>query len=283
MRVLILNAAAQRALPLSAALRQAGHDAVVHTGPATAPAGSFDLALVASVRLRSAAIRSFGVPPDRVHPIPPAVDPSAWRAPVRAVTAARLRFAGEGPMVAYAGSLVPTSGVPDLVEALPVLRMHHPGLRAVVAGSGPARADILDAVRRHRLYRAVTLTGTVGPTELAAIFGAADAVVVPNRLPSSALGTPAGVTAIEAAAAGAPVAAADTVAFVEPGVTGVTFPAGRPGELAGAVDTLLDDRDLAAKLASVARLTVEQRLSWPTVAAHLVRTHTASLTSRLCV
>jgi glycogen synthase len=281
-RVLILaDAASHRAVPLSAALTHAGHEAVVHLGPPPAPGGSFDLALVGSVALRSTAIRRFGVPPHRVHPIPPAVDPRGWQASERAITAARLRFAGEGPLVVYAGSLASSSGVPDLVDALPWLRVEHPGLRAAVAGSGPARLELLASVRQLRLYRAVTLTGTLAAADLAALFSAADAVVVPNRLRSSPLGTPSGVTAIEAAAAGAPVAAADTVEFVEHGVTGVTFPAGRPHELAAAVGALLDDRDLAAKLASTARLTVEERLTWPAVTQRLLRTHTADLSGRL--
>ena len=70
------------------------------------------------------------------------------------------------------------------------------------------------------------------------MLAATDATVVPS------LYEPFGMVALEAAAAGAPLAVAATgglAEIVEPGVTGVTFPHSDPAALAGAVGSLLAD------------------------------------------
>ncbi len=47
--------------------------------------------------------------------IPNGVDDRVWRARPRAVAAARARFAGDGPLVGFAGRLVYEKGVQHLV------------------------------------------------------------------------------------------------------------------------------------------------------------------------
>jgi len=81
---------------------------------------------------------------------------------------------------------------------------------------------------------------------------------------------PFGMVALEAAAAGAPLAVASTGGLneiVEPGVTGVTFPPKDPRGLADAVGSLLADEVLARRVAARARSMVVERFSWGTVAA----------------
>ena len=69
------------------------------------------------------------------------------------------------------------------------------------------------------------------------------------------------MVALEAAAAGAPLAVAATgglAEIVEPGVTGVTFPHSDPDALAGAVDSLLGDEVFARQVARRARTMVDR-------------------------
>jgi glycogen(starch) synthase len=230
--------------------------------------------LVCSQYMRWEVGRLLQLPTERVEVVPNGVDSSVWRVAPRAVAAARARFAGEGPLIGYAGRLVYEKGVQDLVRAVPELRDRHPGLRLVVAGEGPHRSELHEEARRLKLHRAVSFAGFLGESELPAVLAATNAVVIPS------IYEPFGMVALEAAAAGAPIAAATTgglAEIVEPGVTGVTFPAGEPRGLADSVSVLLSDEKLARRLSRQARSMVEQRYSWASVAARTVAVYSGAL------
>ncbi len=212
----------------------------------------------------------FGVPAERIDTVPVGLDVEAWKPTTRAVGAARLRFAGEGPLVVYAGHMVPEKGVPDLLAAATPLRNLHPGTRFAFVGDGPARTAFIAEARRRKLHRATSFPGHLDHETLAALFGAADAVVLPSRYAAS------GTIAIEAAAVGAPLAVASIGAlasFVEPGVTGLRFPVGDVDAIVEATSVLLGDPVLGQTLGARARLAVHQRHSWAAVAARTLETY----------
>ncbi|MEV0427815.1 glycosyltransferase family 4 protein [Micromonospora sp. NPDC050495] len=214
--------------------------------------------------MRDQVARLFEVPTGRVDVVPNGVDGRAWHARPRAVTSARARFAGDGPLVGYAGRLVYEKGVQHLVHAVPWLRRRHPGLRVVIAGDGPYRQELVDQARRLQVGETVRFAGFLDAGQLPAVLAATDATVIPS------LYEPFGMIALEAAAAGAPLAVAATgglAEIVEPGVTGVTFPHGDPDALAGAVDQLLGDEVFARRVARRARSMVAERYGWATIAA----------------
>jgi glycogen(starch) synthase len=218
--------------------------------------------LVCSGYMRWEVSRLLELAPEKVQVIPNGVDAPVWQAPAAAVAAARARFAGDGPLLGFAGRLVYEKGVQHLVSALPELRHRHPGLRVVIAGDGPHRAELQDATKRLRLDRAVSFAGFVG-ADLPATLAATDAMVVPS------IYEPFGMVALEAAAAGAPLAVSATgglAEIVEPGVTGVTFPAKNPDALADAVSLLLRDETAARRMADQAREMVETRYGWSAIA-----------------
>jgi glycogen(starch) synthase len=122
-----------------------------------------------------------------------------------------------------------------------------------------------EQTRRLRLEQTVQFVGFLSEKHLPAVLGATDATVVPS------LYEPFGMVALEAAAAGAPLAVAATgglAEIVQPGVTGVTFPHSDPGALAGAVDTLLTDEVFARRVARQARTMVSERYGWSAIADH---------------
>jgi glycogen(starch) synthase len=207
--------------------------------------------------------RLFDLPAGRIDVVPNGVDGRAWQARPREVSSARSRFAGAGPLVGFAGRLVYEKGVQHLVHAVPRLRDRHPGLRVLVAGDGPYRPELQEQTRRLRLEQTVQFVGFLSETQLPAVLGATDATVVPS------LYEPFGMVALEAAAAGAPLAVAATgglAEIVQPGVTGVTFPHSDPGALAGAVDTLLTDEVFARRVARQARTMVSEQYGWSAIA-----------------
>ncbi|WDZ84083.1 glycosyltransferase family 4 protein [Micromonospora cathayae] len=206
----------------------------------------------------------FDVSAGRVDVVPNGVDGRAWQARPRAVAAARNRYAADGPLVGFAGRLVYEKGVQHLVRAVPYLRRRHPDLRVVIAGDGPYRHELQDEIRRLDLADTVRFTGFLTESQLPAVLGATDATVVPS------LYEPFGMVALEAAAAGAPLAVAATgglAEIVEPGVTGVTFPHSDPDALAHAVDRLVGDEVFARRVARRARTMVGERYAWATIAA----------------
>jgi len=219
--------------------------------------------IVCSEYMRWEVNRLLEIPTGRIEAVPNGVDISAFQASSRAVIAARARFAGPGPLVGYAGRLVYEKGVQDLLAAVPRLASEHPGLRVVIAGDGPYKGDLLDVIRRHRLGQTVSFTGFLGTGQLPALIAATDALVVPS------IYEPFGMVALEGAAAGAPLAVARTgglAEIVQPGETGVTFPANDPEALAASVGTLLADERFARRVAIRAKAMVGERYGWPTIA-----------------
>jgi glycogen(starch) synthase len=216
--------------------------------------------IVCSGYMRDEVGRLFGVSADRADVVRNGVDALRWRARPRAVAAARARYAGDGPLVSYAGRLVYEKGVQDLIAAAPLLRERWPGLRVVIAGDGPHRPELEELATGDP---AVTFTGFLGGHELTALMGASDCYVVPS------IYEPFGMVALEAAAAGTPVAVADTgglAEIVEHGVTGVKFRSGDPAALAEVTGWVLGDRDFARSLALRARERVRADFDWPTIA-----------------
>jgi glycogen(starch) synthase len=228
-----------------------------------------------SAYMRWEVTRLFELPPEKVDVLPNGVDPARWQVAPEQVAAARRRWGGEGPLLAYGGRLVHEKGVQDLLAAVPRLRRRHPGLRLVVAGTGPAAGELRDRARALRLGRGVTFAGFIPDAELAALVAAADCAVVPSRY------EPFGMVALEAAAAGTPVAVAEVGGLAEivtDGVTGVRFAPGDPAALAAAVDRLLADQVLGRRLVRNARAVTAAEHDWAGVARRTVATYTLAAT-----
>ncbi|MFE9959887.1 glycosyltransferase family 4 protein [Micromonospora sp. NPDC005299] len=230
--------------------------------------------IVCSGYMRDEVGALFGVDPTRVDVVPNGVEPHRWRVPRSAVAAARARFAGDGPLVTFAGRLVYEKGVQHLLAGLPRLRERHPGLRAVIVGDGPYRATLEDEVHRLGLGGTVSMPGFLGGTDLPAVMAASDCFAVPS------IYEPFGMVALEGAAAGAPLAVSRTgglAEIVEPGVTGLTFAPQDPDGLAEAVHALLSDRDRARLLARRARAMVHEQYGWSAIASRTGAAYAAAI------
>ncbi|WP_433342496.1 glycosyltransferase family 4 protein [Micromonospora sp. CA-111912] len=216
----------------------------------------------------------FGVPTSRVDVVPNGVEPHRWKVPASAVASARTRFAGDGPLVTFAGRLVYEKGVQHLLAGLPRLRERHPGLRAVIVGDGPYKSALEAEVHRLGLGGMVSMPGFLGGTDLPAVMAASDCFAVPS------IYEPFGMVALEGAAAGAPLAVAATgglAEIVEPGVTGMTFAPQDPAGLTEAVHALLSDREHARRLARRARAMVNEQYGWAAIAHRTAAAYAAAI------
>ncbi|AEB45766.1 MULTISPECIES: glycosyltransferase family 4 protein [Micromonospora] len=230
--------------------------------------------VVCSGYMRDEVTGLFGVPAGRVDVVPNGVEPHRWRVPASAVAQARARFAGDGPLVTFAGRLVYEKGVQHLLAGLPRLRDRHPGLRAVIVGDGPYRGELEADVHRLGLADTVSLPGFLGGTDLPAVMAASDCFAVPS------IYEPFGMVALEGAAAGAPLAVAETgglAEIVEPGVTGVTFRPHDPEALTDAVHTLLADTEHARALARRARAMVHEKYGWAAIASRTASAYASAI------
>ena len=149
-------------------------------------------------------MRRNGVPPDRVHVVPPFVAPGVQPPPDRKCEGAGRLF--------YLGRLERLKGVALLLEALPIVAgvLNRP-LSLVVAGDGAERQALekqAAGIARRDPRIEIRFAGWQGDEGRARLLAEADALVVPSIWPE-----PFGLVGLEAAAAGVP-----AVAFANGGI-----------------------------------------------------------------
>ena len=167
------------------------------------------------------------------------------------------------PLILFVGRLVPLKGPQVLIEAMGQVAQVHPEAQLVLVGDGALRDQLRQHAQELGLAGQVRLLGYVRGKPLAALYRAADVVVVPS------LYEPFGLVALEAMVSGTPVVAADAgglAALVRDQQTGLKVPPNDPRALAGGILRLLTDHDLASGLAANARRMAMKQYSWTDVA-----------------
>jgi glycosyltransferase involved in cell wall biosynthesis len=189
-------------------------------------------------------LSTHGVPPERIRVIPSGVRPALFGAPDDADPLAGLPT----PRVVFLGRLHAQKNVDVLLRATALLRRP---VHVVVAGDGPERHRLEDLHRQLRLGDRITFLGFVPHDRVPALLRSADVLVMPSRYEE--LGT----ALLEAMHCGLPIVAARTGGI--PGVVGhdVSGLLVSPGDVAGfaaAIDRLVGDAGLRARLGEAGRL-----------------------------
>jgi rhamnosyl/mannosyltransferase len=180
---------------------------------------------------------------DRITVIPFGIDPAGWLADPPS---------GErpDPFVLFVGRHVPYKGVDVLLRAL-----QGTGIRAVIAGDGPSRAE-WEALART-LGIAARFTGDLPDAEVRALFASCAAFVLPSTTRAEAFG----YVQLEAMASGKPVISTDVPSGVQwvnqHERTGLIVGAGDVEGLRAALRRLMGDADLRVRLGREARKRVE--------------------------
>ncbi|MCL4079342.1 glycosyltransferase family 4 protein [Coriobacteriia bacterium Es71-Z0120] len=150
---------------------------------------------------------------------------------------------GEGPLVGFLGRLERVKG-PDLfVAACERLARRRADLRFAMAGSGTMGGEVSRRLRDTCAGRAVALQTVANPP---AFVRALDVLVIPSRSEAFSL------VALEAMAVGTPVVATEVGGLrdlIRESGAGVLVSPEDADALADAVERVLDDRMLAARLA----------------------------------
>jgi glycosyltransferase involved in cell wall biosynthesis len=195
-------------------------------------------------------VEDMGFRSDRVTVVPPGVDP---------------RFAPGGaksptPLIVAAGRLVPVKRFEEVIEVLLRAKERQPELEAVIVGEG-YRRDALEAQLRERsAEKWIRLAGRVSDTELIDLYRRAWLVV------SAAAREGWGMTITEAGACGTPAVATRIAGHrdaVDDGRSGLLVDT--RDEFVDAVDQVLRDRELRARLAAAA-VEHASRFTWAATA-----------------
>jgi D-inositol-3-phosphate glycosyltransferase len=229
-----------------------------------------DLMIAATDEERDQLVTLYRAQRDRVEVVPPGVDHGVFALGDEGTARRALDLDASVRVLLFVGRIQPLKGADLAVRCLAELDRD---VTLLVVG-GPSGADGEAELRRlHELVDELGLHGRVRfvaplPHErLATYYQAADVCLVPSRTESF------GLVALEAAACGTPVVAADVGGLrsvVDDGHTGFLVDGRQPVDYAAPVDLLLSDRDLARAMGASA-LARSGRYLWSMAAARLRR------------
>lgn len=214
-----------------------------------------------------------GVEPDRVALVPSRCDtelfdPDRWKT---AGSVMRKSLPGDPthPIVGFAGTLNASKGLDVLVAAVTMLAKHRP-IRVALAGDGPLRNDVEEAVVSGS---PITLLGQLPAADVPRFLAAIDVLAVP----SYDEGLPRVV--LEAMAMQVPVVASNIGGIpeaVEQDSTGILVPVADAEALASALRRVLDDDELASRLGEAARRRVLDEFEAQASLRHFAAIHGAT-------
>jgi rhamnosyl/mannosyltransferase len=191
-----------------------------------------------------------------------------------AESAAALRVRYGTPLVLFVGRLRYYKGLDVLLAAMPAIHG-----RLVIVGEGPEA----DRLRRQSsslgLDGRVGFAGTVSDDDLIAHLAAADVGVLPSTLPSEAWG----MAMVEMMAAGLPVVCTElgtgTTFVNRDDETGLVVAPGDPVALAAAINRVLEDEALRARLGAGASRRAQALFSREAMMAGVRRAYARALES----
>ena len=171
------------------------------------------------------------------------------------------------PVALFVGRLTGDKGICELLEAFLQLENRVPRLRLLLVGSFEDGDPLPEDVRKRlETHERVILTGPVNDT--APYYAMADVLILPSHregLPTVILeGHAAGKSVIGASATG-------IVDLLADGETGLLFPVGDVSALADAIGRMIEDKELASKLALAGQEQVKRKFRQEMIWAALHR------------
>ncbi len=210
-------------------------------------------------------------PPSRLVCIPNDVDPLRFASPspsTREAFRTALGIPSALPLILFVGRLVPQKGPDVLLHAFAGMIQGGPPAILHLVGDGPMRAELEALAKDLGLQERVLFVGN--QERVHERLQAADLFVLPSRSEgmSNAL--------LEAMATGLPCVATridGNLDAIEDSVNGLLVPLEDPEALAKAMQTLLQNKEMARRFGSAARLTAESRFASDRILAQYLETY----------
>jgi glycosyltransferase involved in cell wall biosynthesis len=221
--------------------------------------------ITASHYMADELINYFGVPQPKIDVVPNGVDTRPFDAlDALDLTAFRARYANPGEQLVFSvGRLVHEKGLHLLVEAAPGVLALQPGVKFVIAGTGPMLQTLRARVYELGIGQAVTFAGFITDEERNCLYKVADCAVFPS------LYEPFGIVALEAMASRCPLVVASTGGLAEVVThheTGITVYPGSVDSLADGILHVLKYPDWSYARVRNAYKVVTERYNWQKIA-----------------
>jgi glycogen synthase len=239
-----------------------------------------DAVVAVSAGARADVLRLFAVDPARVHVIHNGIDPALYRPTADVDALARRGVALDRPYVLFVGRVTRQKGIIHLVRAIDDL---DPAAQVVLCAGAPdtpaiaAEMEAAVAAIQARRPGVIWIREMLPREDVIQLYSRAAVFCCPS------IYEPFGLINLEAMACGAPVVASAVGGIPEvvaDGETGLLVPVALRGEapfepvdpagfsrdLAAAINRLLADPALRARLGAAGRRRVEERFAWAAVA-----------------
>ncbi len=175
-----------------------------------------------------------GADGDKIVVLRNGVDARRFAPMPMALARERLQLPAEGKIIASVGALIPRKRHDLVIGALASL----PGMRVIIAGSGPLRSVLESQAARAGIADRVSFLGQMAHDDLPAVYSAADASVLASENEGWAN------VLLESMACGTPVVAANiwgNPEVVQTAAAGVIYDPNTPDRIAAAVRRLFAD------------------------------------------
>ena len=179
--------------------------------------------------------------------------------------------------VAFLGRLESMKAVDVFPEMLELLKKTQPTLKMVITGEGSLRQSMLDEFSKRGVTDMVDYLGVVDTSEVKEIINSAKIFLYPSRK------EPFGLSIIEAMACEIPVITANIYGpteIITHEQDGLMVTPGDAQALASAVERLLSDRELYARISTNARKTVQIRFDMKIQTKKLVEIYSALIAKK---
>jgi len=209
-------------------------------------------AIIAISRAVADVLSRSGIASERIVVIPDGTDTRRVIAAAPPETLASLGVRTGAPLVVQVAQLVAHKDPLNFVRAIAAARDRVPSLQALLVGDGPLRAAVVDAIRSLGLNGTLHAAGYRQDAD--ALLAAANVVVLSSREEGM------GSVLLDALLLGKPIAATRAGGIPEVivhGASGLLAPVSDPGSLGAHIASLLEDHELASRLAAAARARVD--------------------------
>ena len=168
--------------------------------------------------------------------------------------------------VGFLGTLKPWHGLEILLDAFCCVARSEPTCQLLIVGDGPMRESIQARLSREKLEDRATLTGSVDPSEVPGWLAKMDVGTAPYAKAEGLYFSPLKV--VEYMAAGLPVIASGAgqiERLIRHETSGLLVKPGDAMELAGAIERLRNEPDLARDIGRSGRAHVFEHCTWDAV------------------